>query len=100
MIQITSRHQALWRKLPMLSRRYKLVRFHCESLGPSEDAAACENVQLIVLLEDEDGRTIERSKTILAYPRIMADPEQFPSLVASELRSMMHDGSRNEQRLV
>jgi hypothetical protein len=75
----------------MLPGRYKLVRFHCESLGVSEKAAACEHVQLIALLEDEDGRTIERSKMILAYPRIMADPEQFPSLVARELRSMMHD---------
>jgi hypothetical protein len=79
----------------MLPHRYKLVRFHCESLGVSEEAPACEDVQLIALLEDEDGRQLERSKTVLAYPRIMADPEQFPSLVASELRSMMQDSSRS-----
>jgi len=73
----------------MVSNRYKLVRFHCESLGASENAPACEDVQFIALLEDEDGRHIERTKTVLAYPRIMADPEQFPLLLASELRSMM-----------
>jgi len=76
--------------MALAPHRYKLVRFHCEPIGASEHAPACENVQLIVLLEDEDGRTVERRKTILAYPQIMADPEQFPSLSVSELRSMMH----------
>lgn len=75
----------------MPPHKYKLIRFHCESLGPSEHAPACENVQLIVLLEDQDGKTIERTKTLLAYPRIMADPEQFPPLLITELRSMMLD---------
>jgi hypothetical protein len=74
------------------SPRYKLLRLSCESLGPSADAPACEDFELTALLESEDGRTIERRRMVLAYPRIMSDPEQFPALLAAELRAMMISG--------
>ena len=73
----------------MLLPRHKLVSFHLESLGPSADAPACEDLRLIALLEGSDGSRFERSKTILAYPGIMRDAEQFPFFLASEVRALM-----------
>jgi len=46
-------------------------------------------VQLTAVLESQDGTTFERTRTILVYPRIMSDAEQFPFLIAGELRAMM-----------
>jgi hypothetical protein len=77
---------------PMPSPRYKILRFHCESLGASADTPACEDVQLIAQLEAEDGSIIERTAKLLVYPRIMSDPGQFPHLIAGTLRSMMIQG--------
>ena len=75
----------------MIPRRYKLVQFLCESLGRPEHAPACEEIELTAVLENELGVRVERTKTILAYSRIMADPEQYPALIVTELRSMMRE---------
>lgn len=78
----------------MLPHRYKLILFQCEALGSSDHTPACEDLQLIAVFEGADGRRIERRKTILAYPRIMADPEQFPMLITGELSELMRDVRR------
>jgi hypothetical protein len=69
--------------------RLKILRVQFESIGPSSTALACEDVQLTAVLEQEDGTTVERSRIVLVYPRIMSDPEQFPFLMAGELRALM-----------
>jgi hypothetical protein len=75
----------------MLPRKFKLIRFHAESLGASTEVPACEDLQIIALLEAEDGATVERIKKIFAYPAVMADAEQFPFQIAAELRLLMLD---------
>jgi hypothetical protein len=37
-------------------RRFKLLRFQCESLCQSENAPACEDIALIALMEGGDAR--------------------------------------------
>ena len=71
---------------------YKVIRFHCESLGVSEDAPACESLIAAALLEAPDGSHIERSRSFLAYSGIMKDAEQFPWQVAQWLRRLMLEG--------
>lgn len=75
--------------------RLKILRVQFESIGPSSTAAACEDVQLTAVFEKEDGTTVERTRIVLVYPRILSDPEQFPFLMAGELRALMQseDGS-------
>jgi len=69
--------------------RSKVLRVQFESLGPSSTAPACEDVQLTAVLEKEDGTTDTRRRIFLVYPRILSDPEQFPFVLAGELRALM-----------
>ncbi|HEY3707207.1 MAG TPA: hypothetical protein VGL22_19255 [Terracidiphilus sp.] len=81
----------------MLPRRYKLLRLLYESLGPSAHTPTCEGVEIIATLEDEQGRTVERRASLLVYPRIMSDPEQFPFVIARALRAMMRGDAGDGQ---
>ena len=74
--------------------RYKLIRLQVESLGTCDHSPACEDVQLVVLLEAQDGSMIERRQSLLAYHEIMRDPEQFPPLIAESVRAMMVEANR------
>jgi hypothetical protein len=76
--------------------RLKILRVQFESIGPSSTAPACEDVQLTAVLEQEDGTTVERTRMVLVYPRILSDPEQFPFLMAGELRALMESENAPE----
>jgi hypothetical protein len=75
----------------VLPARFKVVRFSFESLGTSVDAPACEDVVVLGLLQAENGAVVERTRSFLAYSRIMSDPEKFPSLIAQAVRALITD---------
>jgi hypothetical protein len=62
----------------IVPRRPKVIRFCCESLGQAADVPSCENVEIVAVFQAQDGTTGERATTVLVYPRIMCDPQQFP----------------------
>ena len=78
----------------MFRPHYKLIKLQCELLGSSEHITSCDELQLRAVFEAHDGSRIETNHRTLAYHELNADPEQFPWLVASTLRSIMIEVAR------
>jgi hypothetical protein len=61
----------------MLRRKYKLIRFHAESLGASTEVPACEDLQIIALFEAEDGTTVLGGRLCAVSQRVVTSKKNI-----------------------